>query len=596
MPVVGTAGHVDHGKSTLIQALTGRDPDRWDEEKQRGLTIDLGFAWTTLPDGTEISFVDVPGHQRFIKNMLSGIEAIDVALLVVAADEGWMPQSEEHLAVLDLLGVRHGVVAITKADRVDTDLVTLATIEVEEQLAGTTLEGSPIVAVASPLGDGLDELKAALVDAVRSATNEWRDSEEPRMWIDRAFTIAGSGTVVTGTLLDGSLSVEDKVMIWPERHSARIRSLQSHEHSHATVQPHTRVAANLVGLDRHDVARGAMLGVPNAWATTKRFLATVTTARYIEEPITAKGSFHLHLGSGAGPVRLRPLDGAGILGSSYALLSVDDPIPVMMGDRFIIREVGRRQVVGGGRVLDPAPPTRGRDALAAGRVLSEVLDRPAAEMASALLQVRGSGDIERIKQHTGGGVPEGLLAGSVAISIDDAAALTDRISAEVRRFHTDNPLRPGFAKADLASRIEIPVQVLDALVAGSDDVADEGPYIAAVGFSPSLGSAEEAARSSVIAALRAAGLTVPRVQDLEIDRELLHALLRSGDLIQVSADLVFLPEQIDTVTAGLADLPNPFTVAAFRDRFGISRKYAVPLLEWLDGANLTRRDGDVRRY
>ena len=596
MPVVGTAGHVDHGKSTLILALTGRDPDRWEEEKRRGLTIDLGFAWTTLPDGAEISFVDVPGHQRFIKNMLSGIEAIDVALLVVAADEGWMPQSEEHLAVLDLLGVRHGVVAVTKADRVDADLLTLASLEVEDHLEGTALEGSAIVPVSAPTGFGIDALETALVKAVATATAEFRDTGRARMWIDRTFTIAGSGTVVTGTLLDGPLSVDDKVTLWPDRIGARIRSLQSHERSHETVQPHTRVAANLVGLDRRDVSRGAMLGTPGAWSTTKRFLAQITTARYVEEPITTKGAFHLHLGSGAQPVRLRPLDGTGILGSSYALLTVEEPIAVKIGDRFIIREVGRRQVVAGGQVLDPAPATRSRDVLASGPVLSSVLGFSPPDMATPLLQVRGSDEIERIAQHTGGGIPNGLLAGGLAISHEAADGLTIRISQEVQAFHAENPLRPGMPKADLASRLGISVTILDSLIVRSPDVRDKGPVVASTVFSPAFGPEEEAARSRVIDMLETAGLTVPRVQDLGIDRELLHALLRSGDLIQVSEDLVFLPTHIDIISKGMADLPNPFTVAEFRDRFAISRKYAVPLLEWLDAAAVTKRSGDARSY
>jgi len=596
MPVIGTAGHVDHGKSTLIQALTGRDPDRWEEEKLRGLTIDLGFAWTTLPDGTEVSFVDVPGHQRFIKNMLSGIEGIDVALFVVAADEGWMPQSEEHLAVLDLLGVHHGVVAITKTDRVDPDLVTLAALEVEDRLEGTTLEGSTIVPVASPTGLGIDVLETALVDVVEAATRAFRDGGRARMWIDRSFTIAGSGTVVTGTLLDGPLSVDDRVMLWPDRINARIRSLQSHERSHTTVQPHTRTAANLAGIDHHDVSRGAMLGTPDAWSTTRRFLASIDTARYVEEPLTAKGAFHLHLGSGARPVRLRPVDGTGILGSSYALLSIDEPIAVKMGDRFIIREVGRRQVVAGGRVLDPEPAGRGRDASATGPALATVLDHSPAEMATALLQVRGSDEIETIAHHTGGGTPTGLLAGRLAISSDTTDDLIGRISHEVQTFHGDNPLRPGLPKADLASRLGVSVTTLDALITRSPDVRDEGPVVTATTFSPTLGLAEEAARTAVIATLERAGLTVPRVQDLAIDRELLHALLRRGDLIQVSEDLVFLPAHIDTIRSGLTDLPNPFTVAEFRDHFRISRKYAVPLLEWFDAAAMTRRSGNVRSY
>jgi selenocysteine-specific elongation factor len=241
MPVVGTAGHVDHGKSTLIRALTGRDPDRWEEEKRRGLTIDLGFAWMDL-DGVPVGFVDVPGHERFIKNMLAGIEAVQAALFVVAADEGWMPQSEEHLAVLDLLDLDTAVVALTRIDLVDGDTAALAALEIEEALAGTSLEGSQIVGVSAPTGQGIDELRAALASAVGRTAIE--DVGRPRLWVDRSFVISGAGTVVTGTLTGGSLAVGDEVVLWPGRHQARVRSLQSHEAARETVGPGTRAAAN----------------------------------------------------------------------------------------------------------------------------------------------------------------------------------------------------------------------------------------------------------------------------------------------------------------------------------------------------------------
>jgi selenocysteine-specific elongation factor len=590
MPVIGTAGHVDHGKSTLIRALTGRDPDRWVEEKERGLTIDLGFAWTTLPDGTEVSFVDVPGHQRFIKNMLSGIEAVDVALFVVAADEGWMPQSEEHLAVLDLLGVRRGVFAITKTDRVDPDLVTLATLEIEERIAGTTLEGSPIVPAAAPAGIGIEAIAQALADEVSAAMGTVQDMGCARMWIDRSFTITGSGTVVTGTLLDGPLAVDDVVMLWPGRLNARVRSLQSHEHALERVGPHTRVAANLVGLDRRQVARGAMLGIPDMWFPSRRLLAEIRTARYVDDPISGKGAFHLHLGSGAWPVRVRPLD------SRYSLLSVDTPLPVTMGDRFIIREVGRRQVVAGGRVLDPGPVGRGGELLDAASALADVVDRSPSERATTLLEVRGRDRLDRLTSHTGGGSPQGLVAGGEALSTAMSDDLVGRIVEQVRAFHETNPLRPGISKADLAGRIGVTTQVIDALVAISVDVRDDGPVVAASGFSGDLGQEGDAALDTVTETLDAAGLTVPRISELAIGREMLHALVRKGDLVQVSDDLVYLPEQIRIITSGIGDLPNPFTVAQFRDRFGISRKYAVPLLEWLDASSITRRVGDLRHY
>jgi selenocysteine-specific elongation factor len=596
VPVVGTAGHVDHGKSTLIHALTGRDPDRWAAEKERGLTIDLGFAWTVLPDDTEVSFVDVPGHQRFIKNMLSGIEAIDVALFVVAADEGWMPQSEEHLAVLDLLGVHHGIVALTKIDRVDEDLVAIATIEIEEHLAGTSLEGAHVVPVSAPTGVGINELRSALVDQVSIAVASFRDRGRPRMWIDRSFTIAGSGTVVTGTLLDGPLSVGDRVMIWPDRRSARIRSLQTHERAHDQVSPHSRVAANLTGLDRRDITRGAMMGSPDAWAASARFLASVRLARYVDQPITSKGAFHLHLGSGTWPVRVRPLDGSGIDAEGFALLTTGTALPVMVGDPFILREVGRRQVVAGGRVLDPDPQLTGDDMVASASLLAGVLDTSPDEQAETLLQVRGSDAIEHLAQHSGGGEVTALTVAGIALSDETTSRLADRAALYVQRFHESNPLRPGVPKADLAGRLGVSTAILDALVSRSETLQDVGPFVAATGFAVELGADATASLGELVSMLKAGGLLVPKVGELAIDRETLHALVRRGDLVQVSDDLVYLPDQIEEIKAGLSALPNPFTVAEFRDRFQISRKYAVPLLEWLDSSSITRRNGDQRSY
>ncbi|HEY7821199.1 MAG TPA: selenocysteine-specific translation elongation factor, partial [Acidimicrobiia bacterium] len=267
MPLIGTAGHVDHGKSTLIQQITGRDPDRWEEEKKRGLTIDLGFAWTTLPGGVEVSFVDVPGHERYLKNMLAGIEAIDAALLVVAADEGWMPQSEEHLAVLDLLEVRRGVVALSKIDKVEPELVELAHAEILEHLEGSTLEGVPVHPVSGVTGEGVDAL---LEDLAGQVGDDVTGDGRPRMWIDRVFTVPGAGTVVTGTLLGDSLAVDDTVEIQPQRIQGRIRSLQSHEKSHDRVEAGRRVALNLAGVDSHEVERGDMVGAPGQWDVSTR--------------------------------------------------------------------------------------------------------------------------------------------------------------------------------------------------------------------------------------------------------------------------------------------------------------------------------------
>lgn len=595
MPVVGTAGHVDHGKSTLVRALTGRDPDRWEEEKRRGLTIDLGFAWTTITDGTEISFVDVPGHERFIKNMLAGSEAIDVALFVVAADEGWMPQSEEHLAVLDLLGVQAGVVAITKADRVDDELIEFVTLEVEEKLAGTSLAGSPAIAVSPVSGLGLEDLRRALEEAVRRVAPLLADVGRPRLWVDRSFTIAGAGTVVTGTLLDGHLATGDQLEIWPGRLRGRVRGLQSHERDLPRVAPHNRVAVNLVGLERAEVTRGAMLGRPDDWLATESVLVQIDTARYLDEPLTNRGAFHLHLGSGAWPVRLRLVDGSELEVSGSAILQLSQPLPLKVGDRFILREVGRRSVVAGGRVLDPRPAGRISDIRPTTETLLATVAAPVDDQASALLQVRGRDLLVRLSADSGGGKPQGaVIAGPLAFSPESAAALSAAAGRMVTAFHTDNPLRPGMPKASLANLLDVDPGVLDVLVQTSPQLRDDGATVAVEGFGGILTTSQESAWETLRTTLLSSGLAVPRINELGIDRELLHALVRENRVVRIGDELIYLPEQIEEIVQRLSDLPDRFTVADFRDAYGFSRKYAVPLLEYLDGRRVTIRDGDFR--
>lgn len=583
MPLVGTAGHVDHGKSTLILALTGRDPDRWAEEKARGLTIDLGFAWTALDDGTEVSFVDVPGHERYAKNMLAGIEAIDVALFVVASDEGWMPQSEEHLAVLDLLEVRRGVVALTKVDRVDGELAGLAALDIEERLAGTTLEGSPVVPVSAVSGDGLDRIRAALAAAVASLPPPRRG--RPRMWIDRSFTVAGAGTVVTGTLLDGGLATGDRVALWPGGREARVRALQSHEREVDRAEPVRRVAVNLAGLERSEVERGAMLGLPGQWEPTTRFLATVRTARYVDE-LADRGAYHLHLGSGAWPVRIVQRDGA-------AVVDLPDPVAVEVGDRFILRDTGRRLVVAGGRVLDPAPRRGLRHG--ADRLLG-VLDVDPDERATALLDLRGVEEVRILAAHSGGGrAAAAVVVDGTALSAAWAADLARRAEAEVASFHAANPLRPGMPVASLATRLGCAPGMAAAVVETHPGFRLVDGAVRADAFGGGLTAEQEAAWDRARAALESAGLAVPLVGDLSLDRELVAALVRLGRLVRISPDLVYLPSQVDRLAAALRDLPAPFTVSEFKEAAGISRKYAVPFLEWCDSQSLTVRMGDRRR-
>ncbi len=589
MAVIGTAGHVDHGKSTLVHALTGRDPDRWPEEKSRGLTIDLGFAWTTLPGGVEVSFVDVPGHERFIKNMLAGIEAIDVALLVVAADEAWMPQSEEHLAVLDLLGVAVGVVALTKVDRVERDVVELAHIEVEDRLAGTTLEGSQVVEVAAPQGVGVGALADALASAVRR-TGPPTFRSRPRLWVDRVFTIDGAGTVVTGTLLGGNLHTGDQLTLWPGRIPARVRGLQIHETERPVASPGYRTAVNLGGVRREQVRRGSMLGEEGQWLPSRRFVATLRPARY-HDRLGPRGAYQVHIGSGAVGAKIRLLQGA----EGAAIVSLDRALPLASGDRFILRETGRRRVVGGGAVLDPAP--KGRvDPTAIDRLAEAVTVGPDA-VASVMLRMRRQEQVDVLAAHSGGGcVPDANVAAGLALSDDELDRLRTDALQRVEAHHQSNRLRPGMPAAQLAGELGLSFAVLDALVASHPDLDMRGADVAVAGFEPRLDPSQESRWLEAADLLAGAGLAVPSITELDLDPELLHAVARSGRVVLVDESLAYLPHQIERIEWLLRQTEGAFTVAEARDTLGLSRKYVVPLLEFLDRRGVTRRSGDLRTF
>jgi selenocysteine-specific elongation factor len=584
MPIIATAGHVDHGKSTLIEALTGRNPDRWAEEKERGLTIDLGFAWKQL-GRFDVGFVDVPGHERFIKNMLAGMGAIDVALLVIAADEGWMPQTEEHLAVLDLLEIEHGVIALTRIDLADSDTTDLAEIEILERIEGTTAGEWPIVRVAPTIDKGMGELQRALITELEAAGDP-PDRGRPRLWIDRAFHITGAGLVVTGTLAGGSVAIGDELMLWPGATPVRIRGLQHHDTPAESVPPGSRTALNLAGAEA--AGRGMLLALPRSVGTTDRFLATLRPVRSLDDELTARGAYHLHVGSGAWPIRLR------ILEPGLALIHARRAVPLCVGDKFVLRETGRRAVVAGGVVLDPHPPGSGKQMRAAAPALAEVLAAGPDQVADALLSIRGTADLDELARDSAGGTPgTRYRTGSRAMADSTAADLLDQIVKTTQRFQTEHRLRPGIAKAELATTLGCDPESLALVVAGSRQLVDQGATIRTADFEPGLSAGEQAAWQKAQQVLRA-GLGVPRAAQLGLEQELLHALVREGQLVRIDADLVYLPDQVETIRAALTELPGEFTVAEFRDQLGVTRRQAVPLLEWLDRQGVTRRQGDVR--
>ncbi|MDP9301256.1 MAG: selenocysteine-specific translation elongation factor, partial [Actinomycetota bacterium] len=341
--VIATAGHVDHGKSSLIIRMTGMDPDRWAEEKRRGLTIDLGYAWCTLPSGREIGFVDVPGHERFVGNMLAGVGPVRLVLFVVAADEGWKPQSEEHLQILDVLGVAGGVIALTKRDLVDEETLAIATEEVLERVAGTVLAQAPVIPVSAETGAGIDTLVAALDTLLASAPTP--EPARTRLFVDRVFTIKGAGTVATGTLTGGCLSASQTVEVYPAGRRTRVRGLQTYKHDEAKGCPVTRVAANLTGAERDDLARGDVLAEPGSWRPTTVFDVAIRPVRDLER-IPGRGAFKVYAGAAEVDAKIRLLD------ERFARVRTAQPLVLDVFDRFVVRESGRQRTVGGGTVLD----------------------------------------------------------------------------------------------------------------------------------------------------------------------------------------------------------------------------------------------------
>ncbi|MGH2694331.1 MAG: selenocysteine-specific translation elongation factor, partial [Actinomycetota bacterium] len=603
----GTAGHVDHGKSTLVHTLTGIDPDRFAEEKRRGLTIDLGFAWLPLPSGAEIGLVDVPGHERFIKNMLAGAGGISVCLFVVAANEGWMPQSSEHLSIVDLLGVSHGVVALTKADTVDDDTLKLARAEVEENIARSTLKGAPIVACSPVTGAGMDDLVAGIDDAVRAAPPA-PDRGRARLWVDRVFTIAGAGTVVTGTLAGGSFFTGDDVevvgVMGGRGRRARIRAIQSHKKEVRTIGPGNRTALNLAGLERHGAERGDAVVLPEKWRATSRIdvrlrvLEVHFTGR--EHELTDKGAHLLYVGSAETPVRVKLLGREKLTSGEvgYAQLLLRDPLPLQRGDRFVLRDAGRILTFGGGEVLDPLPsPARRTDADRV-RLLDRLSDADAEGALVALVEAHEALPAREALIRAGAPGPvEGVIAlGNLFLSKDRFEALGAAARAALKEHHAARPLERGMPREALRSATGLETGPFEALVDRLEDVVEEGAVVRLESFRVELAPEQQRARDELVKTIEAGGFQPPLAKDLEADAALLRALTESGELVKI-ADFYLTrgraAEARATVRAHIQG-SGPITVAEIRDLLGTSRKYAVPLCEWLDQTGATLRRGDER--
>jgi selenocysteine-specific elongation factor len=601
MHVIATAGHVDHGKSRLVNVLTGMDPDRLEEEKRRGLTIDLGFAWLKLPSGREVGIVDVPGHERFIKNMLAGVGAVNVTLFVVAANEGWKPQSQEHLDILDLLGVDAAIVAITKADLVDEHRVHEVTEQVSDYLKGTTLEDSKIVPVSSATGDGLNEL-VQTIEILLDTAKPAEDQRRPRLWIDRVFSMRGSGTVVTGTLIGGSLSRQDEVAILPSGSTARIRAIQSHRKEVERLGPGNRSALNLSGIDPGLAKRGDVVSLPGHWITTRRALTFIRFLKQLPHEPSERGAFKFYVGSAERDAKIRFIDGEPEAGASLlAHIELNEPVVLDWRDRFVVRDAGRRETLGGGEVLEPHPPLGRRLWTESARRRQPVHDRwdyvgiildEERVLAKNDLWIRAGIDPSRIESIPGVHL-KNLIASEKWFESNEQKLMTI-----LSDHHRANPLEAGVPREAVRAVLGIDGKTFEEVVAElhrRGRLVSEETFLRLPEHLPSPAGPEY---DELVAELDKAGASPPTVGELQarFEPSLIKALVRSGELVQVNAELVFPAAWIESLKKKLKELlgAGPMTVASFRDEVGTTRKYAVPLLEYFDQIGFTRRRGDVR--
>lgn len=628
MRVIGTAGHVDHGKSSLVAALTGIHPDRLKEEREREMTIDLGFAWMELPDGQTLGIVDVPGHRDFIENMLAGVGGIDAALFVVAADEGVMPQTREHLAILDILQVRRGVVALTKIDLIDDpEWLELIETDVRSGFANTSLEDAPIVRVSARTGQGVESLKAALVDCL-SGTIPRPDLGRPRLPIDRVFTLAGFGTIVTGTLIDGRLKVGDEVEILPSGKRGRIRGLQTHKQKEEIAIPGSRTAVNISGVEVDQIRRGEVLAIPNSYLPTQRIDAQFWLSEDANGPVKHNSEVKLFSGASEVVARVRVLEKDEIKPgeAGWLQLELKDGIVAVRGDRYILRRPSPSETLGGGAVLEPHPP--GRHKRFSREIIGKFMVLSQGSPADLILQVVGElrfATLEEITKRSRLPVYEvefelkALLvdrqivqlegerqAGSKAGVFTSAVVLAsegDEILKLVGKYHSQFPLRKGMPREVLKSRTKLAPRIFNLILqrmVGQGDLVEENLLIRLPSHRVLFSALQQARIDDLLLVFRQTPSMTPSVKEciLQVGEDIYSALVESGALVQVSEDVVFLAEtygeMLNATQKHIVDF-GAITVAEFRDRFTTSRKYALALLEHLDSIQVTVRDGDLRR-
>jgi selenocysteine-specific elongation factor len=623
--IVGTAGHIDHGKSALVLALTGTDPDRLKEEKERGITIDIGFAHLDLGGGLVASFIDVPGHERFVRNMLAGAHGIDAVILVVAADESVMPQTREHFHICRLLGIRRGLVALTKCDAADADSQAIAEMEARELAAGSFLDGAPVLRVSARTGQGLDELRSALEGLAASLPPRPSDGLL-RLPVDRTFSLRGFGTVVTGTLVSGAVEAGEELEVLPSRKRARARGLQVHGAAVERAPAGTRVAVNLAGLEVEDVARGDVLARPDTLLPTS--MVDVELALLPgERPLADQTRVRVHLASAEALARVRTLGGDRIEpgAAGLAQLRLERPVAAGRGDRLILRSYSPPATIGGGVVLDPLPPKRRRGDRPAVERLRALAGDDVAGAAAALVEDAGGAGIAAPRLAARLTLPlptllSALAAQPAVVAVGKApgalvartalSALADSVTSLLARVHRQEPLKAALSREELRRRLfsRAPAgafeHVLEALAAAGK-VRATPEAVALAGHAVTLTAAEEDARRALLAAVREAGLVgvdpTRAAEAIGKDRALLErvsrVLLAEGAVRRLGEGLLVHRDHLEALKQEVRRRWPPgsrLDVAGFKELTGLTRKYVIPLLEYLDGERVTRRAGGDR--
>jgi len=614
MFVLGTAGHVDHGKSALIQALTGIDPDRLREEKERGMTIDLGFAWLKLPSGREVGIVDVPGHEHFIKNMLAGVGGIDLALLIVAANEGVMPQTREHLAILDLFGVNKGIVVITKKDLVDEEWLSLVRMDIEELIAQTALSAAPIFAVSAVTKEGLPDLVSA-IDQILGSMQPRKDIGRPRLPIDRVFTIAGAGTVVTGTLLDGSLQVGQEVEIVPAGLKSRLRGLQTHKTHIEKATPGSRVAANLVGIATNQLKRGDVLTNPGWLLPTAMLNVKLQLLSTVRHPLKHNASVSFHSGTSEAMAKVRLLEKEELkpAETSWAQLLLDEPVAVIKGDRFVIRSP--QDTLGGGAIIEAhtkrykryrATIIHGLESKEKGtaqEILVATLERNQPQEMSALIANSGLPVTEAAP------AIEALIKGKGLIALGTGehhflftssgwSGFVEKVKIIVQDYHKRFPTRPGMPRGELTSKLQLTAAASTLTLQKLFEekvLVEEGATVRLPTHQIQLTKEQQAKVDAYLQSLAKTPYAPP--SDLIPEPELLNLLIKQRRVVKVSDSIVFSASAYDEMVKRIVahiKAKGKITLAETRDMFNTSRKYAQALLEHLDQEKITRRVGDER--